>query len=291
VGLATTGLIVGAYRRRFEVELPDRSILLCTVKGRSLTPACGDGVELARQGDRDGVITAIVPRRSVLARQDAWRQKTVAANVDTVIGVVAVDPPFNPELIDRWTVASEAVGARFVLVLNKIDLQDAAAVRARLELYVRLGYAVVDLHAKRGIEPLRPSLDGRHAVLVGQSGMGKSTIINAATGGERAKTGDVSSALKAGTHTTTHTRLYRLGGDAWIVDSPGMQAFGLNALDARALEHAFVEFRPHLGQCRFRNCVHDQEPGCAIRAAVEQGVIAESRYGVYQRIRAELTAA
>jgi ribosome biogenesis GTPase len=110
VAAASTGLIVGAYRRRFEVELADRSILLCTVKGRSLMPACGDVVELTLSHDRDGVITAIAPRRSVLARQDAWRQKTVAANVDTVVGVVAVDPPFNPELVDRWTVASEAVG-------------------------------------------------------------------------------------------------------------------------------------------------------------------------------------
>jgi ribosome biogenesis GTPase len=286
----SSGLVVGAYRRRFEVELDDRSTLLCTVKGRSLAPACGDAVEVSLHGERDGVITAIGPRRSVLARQDAWRQKTVAANVDTVIGVVAVDPPYNPELLDRWTVAAEAVEARFVLVLNKVDLPGAAEARARLDPYARLGYDVVALHAKRGIEPLRAHLEKRHAVLIGQSGMGKSTIINAATGEERAKTGEVSVALKAGTHTTTHARLHRLGGDAWIVDSPGMQAFGLNQLDPHGLELAFVEFRAHLGQCRFRNCQHDQEPGCAIRAAVEDGRIAESRYAVYRRIRTEIAA-
>jgi ribosome biogenesis GTPase len=178
-----------------------------------------------------------------------------------------------------------------VLVLNKVDLPAANEVRAGLDLYERLGYPVVALQAKRGIEPLRPHLEGRHGVLVGQSGMGKSTIINAATGETRARTGDVSVALKAGTHTTTHTRLHRLQGDAWIIDSPGMQAFGLNQLDAFALERAFVEFRPRLGQCRFRNCAHDQEPGCAIRAAVDDGSIAPSRYAAYQRIREEIAKA
>jgi ribosome biogenesis GTPase len=117
--------------------------------------------------------------------------------------------------------------------------------------------------------------------------MGKSTIINAATGEARAKTGAVSAALNAGTHTTTHTRLHHLDGDAWIVDSPGMQEFGLNQLSTAELEHAFVDFRPHLGSCRFRNCAHAEEPGCAIRAAVESGAVAQSRYAAYRRIRGE----
>jgi len=148
VGPATTGLIVGAYRRRFEVELTDRSVIVCTVKGRSLAPACGDIVELSRQGDRDGVVTAIAPRRSVVARQDAWRQKTVAANVDTVIGVVAVDPPYNPELVDRWTVASEAADARFVLALNKVDLPDARAVAGQAAgVLARRGLTVCQVSA------------------------------------------------------------------------------------------------------------------------------------------------
>jgi ribosome biogenesis GTPase len=282
-----TGLIVGAYRRRFEVETAPGTVQSCAIRGRTLAPACGDRVELEAQGNDEVVIVSIQLRRSMLARQDAWRQKIVAANVDTVIGVVAVSPPFNPDLIDRWAVAAEAAQCRFVLVVNKIDLPDADGVVDRLSLYAKLGYALVPLRAKQGIDPLRPHLAGAHSVLVGQSGMGKSTIINAATGEARAKTGAVSAALNAGTHTTTHTRLHHLDGDAWIVDSPGMQEFGLNQLSTAELEHAFVDFRPHLGNCRFRNCAHAEEPGCAIRAAVESGAVAQSRYAAYRRIRGE----
>jgi len=282
------GLIVGAFRRRFEVELADRSTLLCTVKGRSLVPACGDIVDIVRDSDRDGVITAIAPRRSALSREDARRQQTVAANVGLVLGVVAVAPPFNPELIDRWTIASEAAGCQFMLIVNKIDLPGAESVLAGLQRYQQLGYRLVPLRAKHDIDALRPLLANAHSVLVGQSGMGKSTIINAAVGEARVKTGEISEFLNAGRHTTTHTRLHRLGGDAWIVDSPGMKGFGLNQLSVADLERAFVEFRPYAGQCRFRNCAHDHEPGCAIRGAVESGAIAASRFATFQRLRAEI---
>jgi ribosome biogenesis GTPase len=282
------GLVVGAYRRRFDVETIDGSTIVCAVKGRSLTPACGDIVEYARDADREGVITAIRPRESALARQDAHRQKTVAANVTDVFGVVAVAPPFNPELIDRWTVASEAAGCTFRLIVNKVDLPGAPDVVAQLQPYARMGYALIPLNAKKNIDALRPTLNGAKSVLVGQSGMGKSTIINAATGQTRAKTAEISDSLNAGRHTTTHTQLHRLGTDAWIIDSPGMKEFGVNQLTPAELEQAFIEFRPLLGQCRFRNCVHDHEPGCAIRDGVEAGGILASRFATYHRLRGEI---
>ena len=258
--------------------------MLCAVKGRALVPACGDTVELRLDADREGVITAIGPRHSALSREDAFRQKTVAANVTLVLGVVAVAPPFNPELIDRWTIAAEAAAVRFVLVLNKTDLPGADAVREGVALYAALGYTVLPIAAKRDIAALRPLLTDQHAVLVGQSGMGKSTIINALTGEARVKTAAVSTALNAGKHTTTHTRLHRLAADAWIVDSPGMQEFGMHQLSRNELERAFVEFRPLLGQCKFRNCAHDQEPDCAIRAACDRGDIAVSRLATFHRL-------
>ena len=286
--LADSGLVVGAFRRRFEVEASDGSTIVCAVKGRSLLPACGDVVGYARTADREGVITSVHPRASELARQDAHRQKTVAANVTDVLGVVAVSPPFNPELIDRWTVASEAAGCKFRLIVNKMDLPEAGAVLERLQPYARLGYGLIPLNAKRDIDALRPTLAGARSVLVGQSGMGKSTIINAATGQARAKTAEISESLNAGRHTTTHTQLHRLGPDAWIVDSPGMKEFGVNQLSPPELEQAFVEFRPLLGQCRFRNCVHDQEPRCAIREGVDAGTILRTRFATYHRLRGEI---
>ena len=148
----TSGLVAGTHRRHFEVELtggPETEMLVCATKGRQLSPACGDIVDLTREGTREGVITAIHPRRSELARADAYKQKTIAANVTLVVGVVAVEPAFNPELIDRWTVAAEAAGCRFVLVLNKTDLPGADRVRASLELYESLGYTLIALRRSR----------------------------------------------------------------------------------------------------------------------------------------------
>ncbi|MBK7470739.1 MAG: ribosome small subunit-dependent GTPase A [Betaproteobacteria bacterium] len=286
----SAGLIVGAHRRHYEVELPDGGNVLCAVKGRQLAPACGDTVDITQGTDREGLIVGVHPRLSELTREDAYRQKTIAANVSVVLGVVAVEPAFNPELIDRWTVASEAAGCRFVLVLNKMDLPGADAVRARLEPYAALGYALITLTARQGIDPLRPLLAHERSVLVGQSGMGKSTIINTALGDLRAKTGEISESLNAGRHTTTHTRLHRLGPAAWIIDSPGMKEFGIHQLVRSGLEHAFVEFRPFLGMCKFRDCTHDHEPQCAIRAACSDGKIAATRLATYHRLRREITA-
>ena len=286
----SSGLVAGAHRRHYEIELPDGANVLCAVKGRSLAPACGDIVDFTRQSAGEGVITGIQARRSELTREDAHRQKTIAANVSLVLGVVAVEPAFNPELIDRWTVASEGAGCRFILVLNKTDLPAADAVRVALERYAALGYALMALSAKQGIDPLRPLLADQQSVLVGQSGMGKSTIINALLGTQRVKTGEISTSLNAGRHTTTHTRLYRLSPSAWIIDSPGMKEFGVHQLGAEGLAHAFVEFRPFLGQCKFRDCAHEHEPQCAILAAAADGKIDPSRMATFHRLRREIAA-
>ena len=283
----SAGLVTETHRRHFEVELPDGGTLTCAAMGRRLAPVCGDVVDFVMQGN-EGVVTAVQPRRSELARADAYKQKTIAANVTLVLGVVAVEPAFNPELIDRWTVASEAARCRFALVLNKMDLAQGDAVRASLERDVALGYPLVAMSAKQDIERLRPLLVGEQSVLVGQSGMGKSTIINALLGIERAKTGDISMSLNAGRHTTTATRLHRLDPSTWIIDSPGMKEFGVHQLAGGGLDDAFVEFRSYVGKCRFRDCTHEHEPQCAIRDAVAEGKIAASRLETYHRLRKEI---
>src|SRR5690606_907192 len=144
--------------------------------------------------------------------------------------------------------------------------------RALIEPFTRLGYPVLELSALAGVAPLAERLAGERSILVGQSGMGKSTIINALVPDARAATAEISTVLDSGKHTTTYARLYDFNG-GWIIDSPGMQAFGLAHIDNEQLLHAFPEFRPFLGQCRFRDCRHDAEPGCALREAVERGDI------------------
>ena len=283
-----SGLVTGTHRRHFEIELAGGEPLLCTTKGRQLAPTCGDVVDLEQQNPREGVITAIHPRRSAFTRADAYKQKTIAANVSLVIGVVAVEPAFNPELIDRWTVSAEAQDCRFALALNKTDLPGADRVRASLEPYAALGYPVLAFAAKLDIAPLRSLVAQQQSVVIGQSGMGKSTIINALTGTTRAKTGDISTALDAGRHTTTSTQLHRIDAATWIIDSPGMKEFGIQQLKGYGLDRAFVEFRPFLGLCRFRNCVHGTEPGCAIHEAASRGAIAGPRLETYHRLRREL---
>ena len=162
--------------------------------------------------------------------------------------------------------------------------------RSLIEPFARLGYPVLELSALAGVAPLAEQLTGQRSILVGQSGMGKSTIINTLLPDARAATAEISTALDSGKHTTTYARMYAFG-DGWIIDSPGMQAFGLAHIDDEQLLHAFIEFRPLLGQCRFRDCRHDADPGCALREAVERGEIDPLRFAHYHTLRSETAAA
>ena len=176
-----------------------------------------------------------------------------------------------------------------MIVLNKCDLADRLpAARAALAPFTALGYSLLELSAKGAtsdLAALRARLAGHTSVLVGQSGMGKSTLTNALVPHAQAATREISTALDSGKHTTTHATLYRLDRDSALIDSPGLQEFGLNHLDAGALEHAFPELRARLGECRFRDCRHDREPGCAVRSALEAGAIDARRYAVFRSLR------
>ena len=277
------GLVLASLRRHFAVLLDSGEHVECVLKGRSMTLACGDRVQVATT-DGGGVIVAILPRITLFYRSDAFREKLIAANVTQIVGVVAPDIGVDEELINRWIIAAEAERCRLVLVANKADKPGFDALLARLTPYAALGYPVVPLSAKQDVAPLLPWLRDQRTVLIGQSGMGKSTILNALLPEAAAKTAEISMALLAGRHTTTYSMLYPLpdavGG--WIVDSPGMKAFGLAHLTPDAIIDAFVELRPLIGQCRFRDCRHDREPGCAVLDAIERGTVAPHRVALMQ---------
>ena len=279
------GRVVAAHGRQYVVELADGMLLPCFPRGKRSEVACGDCVDIQRTSDDQGVIEAILPRTSLLYRSNDVRQKHIAANVDQIVIVVASEPAFSDELVTRALLAAESEEIEPLIVLNKCDLADKLpAARDQLAVFAGLGYRIVELSARDHADDLRPHLQGRTSVLVGQSGMGKSTLVNALVPAAQAKTREISQALDSGKHTTTHATLYHLDADSHLIDSPGLQEFGLGHLDRQEIEHAFREFRPFLGQCRFRDCRHDREPDCALVAAVAAGRIDARRFALYQRI-------
>jgi ribosome biogenesis GTPase len=279
------GRVIAAHGRQYVVELADGTLLPCFPRGKKSDVACGDRVDIQRTSSDQGVIEAIQPRTSLLYRSNEYKQKLIAANVDQLVIVVATEPAFSDDLITRALLAAESEEIEALIVLNKCDLTDkVSAARERLAMFSNLGYRIVELSAREHAEDLRPELFGVTSVLVGQSGMGKSTLVNSLVPEANAATREISQALDSGKHTTTHATLYHLDAESQLIDSPGLQEFGLGHLDRQEIEYAFREFRPWLGQCRFRDCQHNREPDCALIAAVNAGKIDERRFAVYHRI-------
>jgi len=286
--LKIKGTIIAAHGRQYRVELADGETLLCFPRGKKSEAACGDQVTVHRSADQ-GVIDSIAPRQSLLYRSNAFKEKLIAANVTQIVIVVATEPSFSDELVTRCITAAESQDMQALIVLNKIDLADRVpAARETLSPFARLGYRILEVSAHSDGETLRPFLSHHTSVLVGQSGMGKSTLTNALIPDAKAPTREISEALDSGKHTTTHATLYRLDADSSLIDSPGLQEFGLGHLSAGEIEHAFLELRPLLGQCRFRNCRHDREPDCAVQTAVRSGQMDPRRYAVFRTLCAEI---
>jgi ribosome biogenesis GTPase / thiamine phosphate phosphatase len=282
------GIVTAAYGRRYRVEDKSGVETDCVTRGRKSDLACGDRVRFAHSGGGVGVIETVDPRSTLFYRSDARRHKLIAANVTQIVIVVAVEPRFSEDLVNRCLAGAEHAEIGAVIALNKMDLPGAQSASDGLELYRQLGYAVVPLTAKRDLMPLRVHLAGHVCVLVGQSGMGKSTIVNGLVPQAAARVAEISTALGTGRHTTTHAELYHLDSSSHLIDSPGLQEFGLHHLTPDDAARAFIEFRPFLGQCRFRNCRHTGEPGCAIAAAALRRGIAEQRLASYRRLAGEL---
>ena len=283
--LLNTGQIVAAFGRHYLVETTDGEILSCVMRGKKSGAACGDQVTFRSIASEQGVIESILPRNTLLYRSDAFREKLIAANVTQIIIVVAAVPSFSEELINRYLVAVESQHAQAIIVLNKIDLvEPTRAALATLLLYQKLGYTLLQLSAKKDISSLLPYLQHHLSVLVGQSGMGKSTLINALIPAAERATAEISDALDTGRHTTTHTRLYHFDKNSHIIDSPGMQEFGLHYINDADLAWGFIEFHPYIGHCKFNNCLHMNEPDCALTRAAQENRIEDRRLSFYRKL-------
>ena len=282
------GTIVAAFGRHYEIELAGGVLAPGQPPGQKGPFAVGDDVELSP----DGQITGHAPRRSLLYRSDAYRQKLIAANATQLLLVVATDPSFSDMLLSRALVAAEHEGLQPIIILNKCDLAAGLpAARALLAPFAALGCRIVKRSAKLDASRLLPLLAGESSVLVGQSGMGKSTLTNALVPGATAATRELSTALDTGKHTTTYARLYPLPPDncpgGTLIDSPGLQEFGLKHLTPQQIEFGFAKFRPILGRCRFRDCQHLAEPGCAIKEAMAAGIIHPRRLEHFRQFISE----
>lgn len=278
------GLVVAAYGKRYEVELADTSRISCVTRGKKTDLACGDIVTIKLTDTAEGVVEASQARTSLLYRSSSIKSKILAANVTQMLIVLATQPSFYEALLNRCLVAAEAANIKAIIVLNKCDLTDSNDAKNKLNLYEELGYQVLHLSAKQDISVLKPYLSNHQSVLVGQSGMGKSTIINALLPNQNVRTQIMSVALDSGKHTTTAAHLYHIDSDSSLIDSPGLQEFGLHHLSTDQIEFAFKEFIPYLGKCRFNNCKHLHEPDCAVLDAVNAEKISESRLAFYQEL-------
>jgi ribosome biogenesis GTPase len=283
-----TGTIIAAHGRHY-VAHADGQTLQCVTRGKKTNVAVGDRVHLKKTSEDQAVIEQIAERSTLLYRSDQYKSKLLAANITRLFIVVATEPGFADDLVSRALVACEAAGIEAHLILNKTDVEELLPrARERAGMYTGLGYPLHELsaraHPEHAVATLMPLLENQSSIFIGQSGMGKSSLINLLVPDADIAVREISAALDTGKHTTTFTRLYHLPHGASIIDSPGFQEFGLYHLSEGMLERAFVEFRPYLGGCKYYNCRHLAEPQCAVLGAVGEGKIARMRHELYAQL-------
>ncbi|GAB0149506.1 MULTISPECIES: ribosome small subunit-dependent GTPase A [Marichromatium] len=290
------GLVVVRHGASLVVEDHAGELHLCVARQHLGHPVCGDRVVWQRGEPGRGLVSAILERQTVLSRPDySGRDKPIAANLTRLAVLIAPEPEPSGYLVDQYLVAAEGIGVEPMLVATKMDLLDAparAAFEQRYAHYCAIGYRTlwISLEQPETLAPLVEALRDQTSILVGQSGVGKSSLVKALLPDRDIQVGRLSAATGLGRHTTSAASCYRLPGGGVLIDSPGVRSFRLGAIGLAELQWGFREFRPHLGGCRFANCRHDQEPGCAIRAAVERGEIAAARLDNFHHLARGVSA-
>ena len=293
LGAEQQGLIISHFGKQVDVEATESDakgqIFRCHLRTHLGQLVTGDKV-IWRMGAETGVIVAVLPRTTQLQRPTSQGElKPVAANIDRIVITFAIEPQPFSNLIDRYLVASELSDIKPILLLNKADLitdDNRASIEALINRYQDIGYQVLTASTKldSGMDALHAQLDNKTCVFVGQSGVGKSSLINVLLPGVDIKVGELSELTRKGKHTTTTARLFHIPSGGDLIDSPGIREFALWHLDEADIIRGFVEFQPYIGMCKFRDCKHISEPQCAMLKAIEEGHISESRMISYRRI-------
>lgn len=293
---AREGRVIIRHGATLGVESSEGHIHQCQSRQHIGHPVCGDRVVWQQIDPTSGVVTALLPRDSVLSRPDySGQDKPLAANISQLVVVLAPRPEPSGYLLDQYLVTAETIGVKPLIAINKIDLLQGNDKRGFLQQfahYRKIGYPMVEVSAKqdRGMDELTDKLKDQISILVGQSGVGKSSLIKALLPNLEIETGKLSQATGLGRHTTSAATCYHLpqGGD--LIDSPGVRSFRLSRLSISQLEQGFPELRDYLGHCRFHNCSHEHEPGCAVRQAESEGKIHPQRLENYLQLRKTISS-
>ena len=292
---ALTGRVVIRHGQSVVIEKDAGEQVLCLFRQNLGDVVCGDRVLWHATEDDQGVVTAVQPRDTTLARPDySGREKPIAANITQLFVVLAPEPEPSGYLLDQYLITSERIGVKATIVLNKADLmtdEQRQAFFDRFAHYPKLGYPIIQASAKTklGLQPLYDAMNGHTNILVGQSGVGKSSLINALMPEHTAEEGQISEATGYGRHTTSTATLYHLPSGGEMIDSPGVRSFRLTEFDRRTLELGYPEIRDLIGQCKFNNCSHHDEPNCAVQAAAENGEIHPDRLASFLNMAEQAT--